>query len=353
MLEKLDAAEARLLSIEDRLLDPGVFSRPEELKSLLAQKKELEPVISDYRAYRAVLAELTEAQRLLSSTDPVLKELAEEETIRLTTESERLLMQLRRTLVWRDPCDDRNVIMEIRAGTGGEEAALFSADLFRMYRMFSERNGFTIERISENETELGGFREICFSVEGMGAYARLKYESGVHRVQRVPKTESQGRIQTSAVSVAVLPEAEEVEIEIDPSDIRMESCKSSGAGGQHINKTESAVRITHLPTGIVVECQEERSQYKNRDKAMKLLRSKLYRMKTEEQNAAIADTRRSQIGTGDRSEKIRTYNYPQTRVTDHRIGLTLYSLRSFLDGEMDEMIDALTASDIAEKLKGQ
>lgn len=353
MLEKLDAAEARLLSIEDKLLDPGVFSRPEELKSLLAQKKELEPVIAEYRAYRAVVAEAAEAQRLLSSSDPELKMLAQEEMLRLTAESERLLSQLRRTLVGRDPCDDRSVIMEIRAGTGGEEAALFAADLFRMYRMFGEKNGFSIEPITVNETELGGFREICFSVEGMGAYARLKYESGVHRVQRVPKTESQGRIQTSAVSVAVLPEAEEIEIEINPSDIRVESCKSSGAGGQHINKTESAVRITHLPTGIVVECQEERSQYKNRDKAMKLLRSRLYRMKTDEQNAAIADTRRSQIGTGDRSEKIRTYNYPQSRVTDHRIGLTLYSLRSFLDGEMEQMIEALTAADIAEKLKGQ
>ena len=353
MLEKLDAAEARLLSIEDKLLDPGVFSRPEELKSLLAQKKELEPVIAEYRAYRAVVEETAEAQRLLFSSDPELKMLAQEEVLRLTAESERLLSQLRRTLVGRDPCDDRSVIMEIRAGTGGEEAALFASDLFRMYRMFGEKNGFSIELITVNETELGGFREICFSVEGMGAYARLKYESGVHRVQRVPKTESQGRIQTSAVSVAVLPEAEEVEIEINPSDIRVESCKSSGAGGQHINKTESAVRITHLPTGIVVECQEERSQYKNRDKAMKLLRSRLYRMKTDEQNAAIADTRRSQIGTGDRSEKIRTYNYPQSRVTDHRIGLTLYSLRSFLDGEMEEMIEALTAADIAEKLKGQ
>lgn len=353
MLEKLDAAEARLLSIEDKLLDPGVFSRPEELKSLLAQKKELEPVIAEYRAYRTVVAETAEVQRLLFSSDPELKMLAQEEMLRLTAESERLLSQLRRTLVGRDPFDDRSVIMEIRAGTGGEEAALFAADLFRMYRMFGEKNGFSIEPITVNETELGGFREICFSVEGMGAYARLKYESGVHRVQRVPKTESQGRIQTSAVSVAVLPEAEEVEIEINPSDIRVESCKSSGAGGQHINKTESAVRITHLPTGIVVECQEERSQYKNRDKAMKLLRSRLYHMKTDEQNAAIADTRRSQIGTGDRSEKIRTYNYPQSRVTDHRIGLTLYSLRSFLDGEMEEMIEALTAADIAEKLKGQ
>ena len=335
------------------MLDPGVFSRPEELKSLLAQKKELEPVIAEYRAYRAVVAEAAEAQRLLSSSDPELKMLAQEEMLRLTAESERLLSQLRRTLVGRDPCDDRSVIMEIRAGTGGEEAALFAADLFRMYRMLGEKNGFSIEPITVNETELGGFREICFSVEGMGAYARLKYESGVHRVQRVPKTESQGRIQTSAVSVAVLPEAEEIEIEINPSDIRVESCKSSGVGGQHINKTESAVRITHLPTGIVVECQEERSQYKNRDKAMKLLRSRLYRMKTDEQNAAIADTRRSQIGTGDRSEKIRTYNYPQSRVTDHRIGLTLYSLRSFLDGEMEQMIEALTAADIAEKLKGQ
>lgn len=355
MLDKLEAAEARLLALEDRLRSPDIFSRPEEMKSLLAQKKELEPVILQYRLYRGILDQISEAEQLLAdpSLDPELRLLAEEEVSQKNEEAAAAYETLRRLLIGKDPNDDRSVIMEIRAGTGGEEAALFAADLFRMYKMYGERKGFSIEPFTVNDTELGGYKEICFSVEGVGAYARLKFESGVHRVQRVPKTESQGRIQTSAVSVAVLPEAEEIEVDIKPSDIRMESCKSSGAGGQHINKTESAVRITHLPTGIVVECQEERSQYKNRDKAMKLLRSKLYRIKADEQTAAIADTRRTQIGSGDRSEKIRTYNFPQSRVTDHRIGLTLYALRGFMDGDMDELIDALAAADMAQKLKGQ
>ena len=251
----------------------------------------------------------------------------------------------------RDPNDDKNVMVEIRSGAGGEEAALFAAVLYRMYTMYAESAGFRVTLMNANETELGGFREITFMIEGDGAYSRFKFESGVHRVQRVPETESQGRIQTSTATVAVLPEAEDVEIEINPADIIMESCKSSGAGGQHINKTESAVRLTHKPTGIVIECQEERSQFKNRDKALKMLKTKLYDMKLTEQNEKIASDRKNQVGTGDRSERIRTYNYPQGRITDHRIGLTLFSLESFLDGNIGAMIDALITADTAQKLR--
>lgn len=259
--------------------------------------------------------------------------------------------ELKILLLPRDEHDDRNVIMEIRGGAGGEEAALFSYVLYRMYQMYAEKMGWRTELISVNETGLGGFKEVSFLIAGTGAYARLKFESGVHRVQRVPETESQGRIHTSTVTVAVLPEVEDVEVDINPADIKMETCKSSGAGGQHINKTESAIRLTHLPTGLVIECQEERSQFKNRDKAMKLLRTKLYEQKRSEQAEMIASERKSQVGTGDRSERIRTYNYPQGRVSDHRIGLTLYSLENFLDGNIDDMLEALLAADTAEKLK--
>ena len=264
----------------------------------------------------------------------------------------RLLDELKILLLPRDPNDDKNVIVEIRQGAGGEEAALFAAVLYRMYTMYAAAAGFKTELMNANETELGGYKEVSFMVEGEGAYSRLKFESGVHRVQRVPETEAQGRIQTSTATVAVLPEAEDVEIEINPADLKIETCKSSGAGGQHINKTESAIRIIHLPTGIVVECQEERSQFKNRDKAMKMLRTKLYDIEMTKQTEAIASARKSQVGTGDRSERIRTYNYPQGRVTDHRIGLTLYSLENFLNGNINEMIDALITADTAEKLKG-
>ena len=259
--------------------------------------------------------------------------------------------ELKILLLPRDPNDDKNVIVEIRAGAGGEEAALFAAVLYRMYSMYADTAGFRVSLMSANETELGGFREINFMIEGDGAYSRFKFESGVHRVQRVPETESQGRIQTSTATVAVLPEVDDVEIEINPQDIVFESCKSSGSGGQHINKTESAVRLTHKPSGIVIECQEERSQFKNKDKALKMLRAKLYDIKQTEQSEKIASERRSQVGTGDRSERIRTYNYPQGRITDHRIGLTLYSLESFLNGNIGDMIDALITADTAEKLK--
>ena len=280
-----------------------------------------------------------------------MKELANEERKATREQMDTLTKKLKLLLLPRDPNDDKNVMVEIRSGAGGEEAALFAAVLYRMYTMYAETCGFRTSVMNANETELGGFREITFMIEGDGAYSRLKFESGVHRVQRVPTTESQGRIQTSTATVAVLPEAEDVSVEINPADIVMEACKSSGAGGQHINKTESAVRLIHKPSGIVIECQEERSQFKNRDKAMKMLRTKLYDLKRTEQNEKIATTRKNQVGTGDRSERIRTYNYPQGRVTDHRIGLTLYSLESFLNGNIGGMIDALINADTAEKLK--
>ena len=280
-----------------------------------------------------------------------LKELVTAELKETKAMMETLLEELKILLLPRDPNDDKNVMVEIRSGAGGEEAALFAAVLYRMYSMYAEASGYKVSLMNANETELGGFREVTFMVEGDGVYSRFKFESGVHRVQRVPETESQGRIQTSTATVAVLPEAEDVEIEINPADVIIESCKSSGAGGQHINKTESAVRLTHKPTGIVIECQEERSQFKNRDKAWKMLKTKLYDMKVTEQNEKIASDRKSQVGTGDRSERIRTYNYPQGRITDHRIGLTLFSLESFLNGNIGGMIDALITADTAEKLK--
>mgnify|MGYP002513854766 CR=1 FL=1 len=283
--------------------------------------------------------------------DKDLKELLELEIEECKEKVEELSEQLKILLLPKDPNDDKNVIIEIRGGAGGEEAALFAGSLYRMYTMYAESAGFKVSLMNANETELGGFKEITFMIEGDGAYSRFKFESGVHRVQRVPETESQGRIQTSTATVAVLPEAEDVEVEINPADIIIESCKSSGAGGQHINKTESAVRLTHKPTGIVIECQEERSQFKNRDKALKMLKTKLYDMKVTEQNEKIASDRKSQVGTGDRSERIRTYNYPQGRITDHRIGLTLYSLESFLNGNIGGMMDALITADTAQKLK--
>jgi peptide chain release factor 1 len=280
-----------------------------------------------------------------------MRELVQSEYKEIKSQPDLLLEELKVLLLPRDPNDDKNVMVEIRSGAGGEEAALFAGVLYRMYTMYAESAGFKVSLMNANETELGGFREVTFMIEGDGAYSRFKFESGVHRVQRVPETESQGRIQTSTATVAVLPEAEDVEVEINPADIIIESCKSSGAGGQHINKTESAVRLTHKPTGIVIECQEERSQFKNRDKALKMLKTKLYDMKLTEQNEKIASDRKSQVGTGDRSERIRTYNYPQGRITDHRIGLTLFSLESFLNGNIGAMIDALITADTAEKLK--
>ncbi len=354
MLEKLKDAEQRYLSIEEELASPEIFSNQEKYTALMKEYKALTPIIEKFREYKATDKEVSDLKEMLDEPlDAEMRELASAEYKEAKAKIDPLLEELKVLLLPRDPNDDKNVMVEIRSGAGGEEAALFAAVLYRMYTMYAETAGFKISLMNANETELGGFREVTFMIEGDGAYSRFKFESGVHRVQRVPETESQGRIQTSTATVAVLPEAEDVEIEINPADIIVESCKSSGAGGQHINKTESAVRVTHKPTGIIIECQEERSQFKNRDKALKMLKTKLYDIKITEQNEKIASDRKSQVGTGDRSERIRTYNYPQGRITDHRIGLTLYSLESFLNGNISAMIDALITADTAEKLKNQ
>jgi peptide chain release factor 1 len=352
MLEKLKDAEIRYCTIEEELASPDIFSYQERFTTLMKEYKSLTPIIEKYREYKSVVAECEDLRAMLEeSLDAEMRELVQSEYKEIKSQPDLLLEELKVLLLPRDPNDDKNVMVEIRGGAGGEEAALFAGVLYRMYTMYAESAGFKVSLMNANETELGGFREVTFMIEGDGAYSRFKFESGVHRVQRVPETESQGRIQTSTATVAVLPEAEDVEVEINPADIIIESCKSSGAGGQHINKTESAVRLTHKPTGIVIECQEERSQFKNRDKALKMLKTKLYDMKLTEQNEKIASDRKSQVGTGDRSERIRTYNYPQGRITDHRIGLTLFSLESFLNGNIGAMIDALITADTAEKLK--
>ncbi len=352
MLEKLKSAEEKYIQMETALADPSIFSDSEKYASFMKEYKTLTPIIEKYREYKKADTEFTEIKEMLEGNlEADMREMVLDEYKLSQKKLSDLSEELKILLLPRDSNDDKNVIVEIRAGAGGEEAALFAAVLYRMYSMYAEAEGFRTSLMSANETELGGFREITFMIEGDGAYSRFKFESGVHRVQRVPETESQGRIQTSTATVAVLPEVEDIEIEINPQDIIFESCKSSGSGGQHINKTESAVRLTHKPTGIVVECQEERSQFKNKDKALKMLRAKLYDIKQTEQSQKIASERRSQVGTGDRSERIRTYNYPQGRITDHRIGLTLYSLESFLNGSIGNMIDALITADTAEKLK--
>lgn len=352
MTDKLRAAEDRFISVEDSLADPDVMSDTAKYASLMKEYKNLSPIIEKYREYKKCKSDENGAKELLDgSSDPEMRELAAQELKSCRKKAEELEEELKILLLPKDENDDKNVIVEIRACAGGEEAALFAAVLYRMYSMYASSCGIKISLLSSSPTELGGYREITFMMVGEAVYAKMKFESGVHRVQRVPETETQGRIHTSTVSVAVLPEAEEVEVEINPADLKFESCKSSGAGGQHINKTESAVRITHIPTGIVVECQEERSQFKNRDKAMQMLRAKLYDIKMREQTDKIESTRRQQVGTGDRSEKIRTYNYPQSRVTDHRIKMTIYSLENFLDGNIGVMIDALRTAEAAEKLK--
>ena len=352
MFDKLITAEARFRELEERSADPSVVTDAAAYTALMKEYRRLEPLALAFRAHERIRRELADARDLSEvADDREIKALAAEEIKTLSEQLSGLEQELKILLLPRDENDDKNVIVEIRAGAGGEEAALFAAVLYRMYTMYAESEGFKTSRISQNETELGGFREIAFMVEGDGAYSRFKFESGVHRVQRVPVTESQGRIQTSTVTVAVLPEAEAVDVEINPADIIMESCKSSGAGGQHVNKTESAVRLTHKPTGIVVECQEERSQFKNRDKALKMLYAKLFDIKKSARDHEIASTRRMQVGTGDRSERIRTYNYPQGRLTDHRIGLTLYSLDKILNGNIGDVIDALIAADTALKMQ--
>ena len=353
MFNELESAELRLEAMGAKLSDPSVTGDAKAYAALMKEYRSLSVIIEKYREYKALQSAEKEALELLASGDAELSELAKEE---LKNAKERLpvvIEELQLLLLPKDPLDDKNIIVEIRAGAGGEEAALFAAVLYRMYGMYADKKGFKTERLSANETELGGFREVTFSVDGEGAYSRFKFESGVHRVQRVPETESQGRIQTSTVTVAVLPEAEEIEVQISPGDLVIESCKSSGAGGQHINKTESAVRILHKPSGIVVECQEERSQFKNKDKAMRMLQAKLYDIKSREQSDKIAADRKAQVGTGDRSERIRTYNYPQGRVTDHRIGLTLYDIESIVNGELDKVIDPLAAALRAKELNNK
>lgn len=350
MFKRLKEAEERFDQISERLGESDVMNNQEEYKKLMQEYKNLSPVVEKYREYKKYESNKEEAEELLSGDDKEMRALAEEEIEESKKKLEELTDELKILLLPKDENDDRNVIIEIRGGAGGEEAALFSYVLYRMYNMYADSVGFKTELVNANETELGGFKEVSFMISGEGAYSRFKFESGVHRVQRVPETEAQGRIHTSTVTVAVLPEVEDVDVELNPADLEIEAHRASGAGGQHVNKTDSAIRMVHKPTGIVVECQDERSQYKNRDKAMKIMRSKLYEKKMEEQNAAVADARRSQVGTGDRSERIRTYNYPQSRITDHRIGLTLYNLENVLNGALEPIIDALAAADRAEKL---
>ena len=349
MLEKVKAIALRYEDLEAQLADPAVYGDAEKLRAVSREMKELAPVAEAWKAWCRAESDRVGAEEMLS--DPELRDMAREELANAQAQLERIQEQLRLLLLPRDPDDDRGVLLEIRAGTGGEEAALFAADLLRMYTMYVQRRGWSAEIMSRSDTELGGVKECSLLIEGEGAWSRLKFESGVHRVQRIPVTESGGRIQTSAATVAVLREAEEVDVAIDPKDLQIDTYRASGAGGQHVNKTESAIRITHLPTGLVVECQDERSQYKNKDKAMKVLRSRLYDLERQRQTEATAAERRSQVGSGDRSQRVRTYNFPQGRVTDHRIGLTLYKLDAVMDGDLEELTEALVTADRAEQLQ--
>ena len=349
MWEKLKQLARRYDEIGELLEVPEIYADPKKLRALTREQKELSAVVETYRAYQKCEDDIVQALELVS--DPELKDMAQEELNTAKAEKERLFDELRVLLLPRDPNDDKNVIVEIRGGVGGEESALFAADLYRMYAMYAEKRGYRVELLNYNDTELGGVKEADFIVSGDGAYSRFKFESGVHRVQRVPETETQGRIHTSTVTVAVMPEAEEVELEIDPKDLRIDTFRSSGAGGQHINKTSSAIRVTHLPTGMVVECQDQRSQRENKDRALKVLRSRLLQQKQDAYDEEYNARRQSQVGSGDRSEKIRTYNFPQDRVTDHRIGLTLRNLQGVLDGDLDRVVEPLILADREEKLK--
>ena len=351
MFEKLETVEKRYDELTKMISDPEVISNHTEWQKLMKEHASIEEIVLKFREYKKEKQAMEEAEELMK--DPEMKELAEEEYYASKEKLPEIEEKLKFLLIPKDPDDDKNIICEIRAGAGGEEAALFAGTLFRMYTMYAERKHWKLEVLNENETGLGGYKEISFMITGKGVYSRLKFESGVHRVQRVPDTESSGRIHTSTATVAVLPVVEDVEIEINPADVKMEVFRSSGAGGQHINKTSSAVRLIHEPTGIVVECQTERSQFQNRDNAMKMLRTKLYEIEKQKQDSEISNARKSQVGSGDRSEKIRTYNYPQGRITDHRIGMSIYQMENFLNGDLDEMIDNLIAADRAEKLKGE
>ena len=351
MWEKLKQLARRYDEIGELLEVPEIYADPKKLRALTREQKELSAVVEAYRAYQKCEDDIAQALELVS--DPELKDIAQEELNAAKAEKERLFDELRVLLLPRDPNDDRNVILELRTGVGGEESALFAHSLYRMYTMYADAHGWKTEIANLNETELGGVREASLLISGQGAYSRLKFESGVHRVQRVPETETGGRIHTSTATVAVLPEMDAVEVHIDPKDLQIDTFRSSGAGGQHVNKTESAIRITHLPTGTVVECQDERSQYKNKDRAMKILRSKLYEAQQEKQNAAIAAQRKSQVGTGDRSGKIRTYNFPQNRVTDHRLtgDVKNFNIAAVINGDLDPLVDALTLADQARRLQ--
>lgn len=353
MFDKLEIFDKRFEELSKRLYEPDVAADPNQFRNVNKELSGITPIVEKYREYKATKQAIEDALSLLedSTADDELKELAQ---LELTENKEKIGTieeELKILLLPKDPNDERNVIVEIRGGTGGEESSLFASDLFRMYAMYAEKKGFSVEILNANETELGGYKEISFMVNGDGAYSRFKFESGTHRVQRVPQTESGGRIHTSAATVAVLPEADDVEIDINPADLQIDTFRSSGAGGQHINKTSSAIRVTHIPSGMVVECQDERSQYKNKDKALKVLKSRLLKVEQDKQHQEIAQDRKSQVGSGDRSEKIRTYNFPQSRLTDHRIGLTLYKLDDILNGNLDEVIDALITAQRAEQLK--
>lgn len=352
MLDKLHAVEEKYRELESLISDPAALADMPKWQKLSREHAQLAPVVETYREYKKVREGLLEAKAIFDDNpDADMRRLAEDEIAELRPRLEALERELPILLLPKDPNDAKNVIVEIRGGVGGEEAALFAGDLFRMYARYAERRGWRVDVIDKNATEIGGFKEISFSVDGAGAYSFLKYESGTHRVQRVPVTESSGRIHTSAVTVAVLPEAEEVEVEIAPADLRIDTYCASGAGGQYVNRTETAIRITHLPTGIVVQCQDEKSQLKNKEKAMRVLRARILEAAREEQAATVAADRKSQVGSGDRSERIRTYNFPQGRVTDHRIGLTLHKLAAVLDGDLDELLAALITADQAEKLR--
>ena len=351
MFEKLEDVEKRFEEVSKKISDPEVIARQSEWQKLMKEHAAMVDVVEKYREYKKANKDLEQAKEMLN--DKELKELAEMEIEEIKEKLPKIEEELKILLIPKDPDDDKNIICEIRAGAGGEEAALFAGTLFRMYSMYAENRHWKIDVLNENETGLGGYKEVTFMVTGKGAYSRLKFESGVHRVQRVPDTESSGRIHTSTATVAVLPVVEDVEIEINPADVKMEVFRASGAGGQHINKTSSAVRLIHEPTGIVAECQTERSQTQNREYAMRLLKSRIYEQEKAKQDAELANERKSQVGSGDRSEKIRTYNYPQGRITDHRIGMSIYQMENFLNGGLDEMIDNLIAADRAEKLKGE
>ena len=351
MFDKLKLVEKRYDELTKLISDPEVIANQSEWQKLMKEHASIEEVVLKYREYKKVQKDMEEAKEMMQDSE--MKQLAEAEYYESKDMLPKIEEELKILLIPKDPDDDKNIICEIRAGAGGEEAALFAGTLFRMYTMYAEKKHWKLEILNENETGLGGYKEISFMITGKGVYSRLKFESGVHRVQRVPDTESSGRIHTSTATVAVLPVVEDVEIDINPADIKMEVFRSSGAGGQHINKTSSAVRLIHEPSGVVVECQTERSQFQNRDNAMKMLRTKLYEIEKQKQDSEIANSRKSQVGSGDRSEKIRTYNYPQGRITDHRICMSIYQMENFLNGDLDEMIDNLIAADRAEKLKGE